>query len=307
MKNRQPPFLKKGDQVWIVSPAKALPENGIEQAIDILTRWNLEVSVGKHASHKFGAFAGIDSQRLEDVQTAINDTKAKAIFFARGGYGSVRILQELNWESFKQNPKWLVGFSDITYFHLMANWQLKTSTLHATMPLEITREPERQKAIESSKDFLFGFTQQLSFGGHHLNKPGFETGEIVGGNLNILHGYFSGRNAQDFLKNKILFIEDVGEELYALDRMLWNLKSSGTFDGLIAVLVGGFTNTKDTNSWFPNKTIEDLILEVFSPLNIPIAFGIEAGHIKNNMPIPLGLTCEVEITFEKTTLNIKPS
>jgi muramoyltetrapeptide carboxypeptidase len=303
MKNAQPNFLTKGNVVWIVSPAKALPDNGIEEAVEILTSWGLQVKTGKHVYQKFGGFAGNDAKRIEDVQTAINDPQAKAIFFARGGYGSIRILHQLNWEKFNQNTKWLVGFSDITYFHLFANWQLGLASLHGTMPLEITHKPERKKAISQTKEFLFGGLNKLTFNGNTLNIVGEAKGQIIGGNLNILHGYLVGRNASDFFKDKILFIEDVGEELYALDRMLWNLKSSGVLLNLKALLVGGFTNIKDTNNWFPNQNIEDLILAIFEPLDIPLAFGIEAGHIKNNNPIPMGFNCEVEITKTLVKIN----
>jgi muramoyltetrapeptide carboxypeptidase len=303
MKNAQPNFLKKGDVVWIVSPAKALADNGIEDAVEILTSWGLQVKTGKHVYQKFGAFAGNDAQRKEDVQTALNDSQAKAIFFARGGYGSIRILHQLNWEKFNQNPKWLVGFSDITYFHLFANWQLGLASLHGTMPLEINHEPERKAAISQTKSFLFGELNNLNFEGNTLNIVGEAKGQIIGGNLNILHGYLVGRNASDFFKDKILFIEDVGEELYALDRMLWNLKSSGVLQNLKALLVGGFTSIKDTNNWFPNQTIEDLILGVFKPLHIPIAFAIKAGHIKNNNPIPMAFNCDIEITKTLVKIN----
>lgn len=303
MKNAQPNFLKKGDVACIVSPAKALPDNGIEDAVEILTSWGLQMKTGKHVYQKFGAFAGNDPQRIEDVQTALNDSQAKAIFFARGGYGSIRILHQLNWEKFNQNPKWLVGFSDITYFHLFANWQLGLASLHGTMPLEINHDPERKEAISQTKSFLFGELNNLNFEGNTLNIVGEAKGQIIGGNLNILHGYLVGRNASDFFIDKILFIEDVGEELYALDRMLWNLKSSGVLQNLKALLVGGFTNIKDTNNWFPSKTIEDLILGIFKPLHIPIAFGIEAGHIKNNNPIPMGFNCEIEITKTLVKIN----
>jgi len=303
MKNAQPNFLKKGDVVWIVSPAKALADNGIEDAVEILTSWGLQVKTGKHVYQKFGAFAGTDSQRIEDVQTALNDSQAKAIFFARGGYGSIRILHQLNWEKFNQNPKWLVGFSDITYFHLFANWQLGLASLHGTMPLEINYEPERKAAISQTKSFLFGELNNLTFVGNALNIVGQAKGQIIGGNLNILHGFLVGRNASVFFKDKILFIEDVGEELYALDRMLWNLKSSGVLQNLKALLVGGFTSIKDTNNWFPNQNIEGLIIAIFKPLDIPIAFGIEAGHIKNNNPIPMGFNCEVEITKTLVKIN----
>lgn len=296
------PFLKPGDTVHIVSPAKALPEKSIESAISILKSWKLNIKLGKHVYNKYGGFAGNDLERLVDVQAAINDNETKAIFFARGGYGSVRVLHQLNWEKFIQNPKWLIGFSDITYFHLFVNWQLNLPTIHGTMPLEITYEPERQKSSETLKNMLFGEVRSWIFNWHAINIIGVASGKIIGGNLTVLHGYLVGRDASAFFKDKILFIEDVGEELYALDRMLWNLKSSGILQNLNAVLVGGFTNIKDTNHWFVTNTLETLALHVFKPLKIPVAFGIEAGHIKNNTPIVLNTEVQVEISSINTKI-----
>ena len=294
-----PANLNKGDTVWIVTPAKALPEKGINEAIEILASWGLKVKTGKNVYSKNGGFGGNDNQRLSDIQHAINDPSAKAIFMSRGGYGSVRIIDELNFEPLITKPKWIIGYSDITYFHLKLS-QLNLASLHATMPLEITFDPLRKEAIEETKQLLFGAKTVFDFEGNN-NKDGLLVGEIVGGNLNIVHGNL-GNIEKTFWNNKILFLEEVGEEMYAVDRMLYNLKRAEVFEQVQGVLLGGFSSIKDTNNWFPNQAVNDVLGAFFMSYKKPIAFSLNAGHIVKNWPILFGVNGKVTISKNKTEI-----
>ncbi len=295
-----PSNLNKGDTVWIVTPAKALPEKGIDEAIEILTSWGLKVKTGKNVYQKNGGFGGNDNQRKSDVQQAINDQSAKAIFMSRGGYGSVRIIDELDFEPLITNPKWIIGYSDITYFHIKLN-QLNLASLHGTMPLEINYDASRAEAIEETKQLLFGTKSAFEFSGNEDNKEGFMVGEIVGGNLNIVHGNLGNIN-KNFWNEKILFLEEVGEEMYAVDRMLNNLKRAEVFERVQGVILGGFSSIKDTNNWFPNQSILDVLNAFFSNYKKPVALNISSGHIPGNWPLVFGENSKIKISKSKVEI-----
>ena len=221
----RPPYLQPGDQVAVISPAGAIEPAVIEEAVKTLRSWELEPVIGKHAAAKYGYFAGNDNQRAEDMQWALDTEDIRAIFCTRGGYGSMRIVEQLDYSIFQGSPKWLVGFSDITVFHAKLN-TLGIESMHAAMPKSFPNtEPE---ALKRTREFLFGQVNAYQLPPHPLNQSGIVEAELTGGNLTLLHCIHSS-NLECKHQTPILFIEDIGENLYAIDRMLQSLKLAEKF------------------------------------------------------------------------------
>lgn len=283
-----PAFLKPGDLIRIVAPAKKYPVLQLDFAVNTIKNWGFKVIVGKNLLESWGGFAGTDEQRLADLQEALDDDQCKAIICARGGYGSVRILDDLNFERFLNHPKWIVGYSDITFLLMHVLRQHKTAAIHGTMPLNINDEKERFWAIESLKNTLTGNLNPVKWTGNSINFYKPITGTLVGGNLSILQNLIGTPSEPDWNKS-ILFVEDVGEQLYHLDRQLHHFGRAGIFKKITALLVGGFTNMTDDNPYFINQTAEDLIAWHAQKAGINAIFGFPAGHIKNNQSVVLGL------------------
>ncbi len=282
---KQPPYLEKGDQIIIVSSARKISKEEVEPAIQVLQNWGLKVILGKNLFNVDNQFAGNKNERIEDLQSAIDDPEIKAILFARGGYGSVQIVDQINWDSLLKFPKWLIGFSDITVFHSHINKTLNLESIHSWMPLSLVDNKTTPVAIESLKRILFEGEIEYEWKEHELNKLGNQTieGELVGGNLSILCS-LSGSNSQLDLKDKILFIEDLDEYLYHIDRMMMNLKRSNLFQGCKAVIVGGMSHMNDNKVPFGKSALE-IIYDNLKDLNIPIVCDFPAGHIEDNRPL----------------------
>ncbi|TDD99891.1 LD-carboxypeptidase [Flavobacterium cellulosilyticum] len=293
-----PPYLQKGDTVAIVSTARKNIDDNLKPAIDLLHRWGLEVLIGKTIGLDDNQLAGTDEQRAADFQTQMDNPNIKAIWCMRGGYGTVRMIDLLDFTKFKQNPKWIVGFSDVTVIHSYLN-TLHIASLHGAMPITVGRASE--ESIESLRKSLFGepLDYQLPF--DPANRLGAAKGEIVGGNLSILYSMM-GSNAQIDCKGKILFIEDVDEYLYHIDRMMMNLKRCGCFDGLSGLIVGTMTKMNDNDiPW--GKNANQIIADVTKGYSFPVLYNFPAGHFRDNRALILGkqVSLELNATTSKLT------
>lgn len=293
-----PEFLKPGDKVAIVCPASYIKGN-IAVAIEALSSWGLTVEVGESVSSRFHRFAGTDELRRQDLQTALDNPEIKAVFAARGGYGTVRIIDQLDFQTFKKSPKWLIGFSDITVLHSHLHHQVGVCSIHGQMPKSF--DDSTEDAIASLKRALFG--EEVGFiycQDHFPNRSGKGQGRLIGGNLAILHSILASRSDGPY-DNKILFIEDVGEQLYNIDRMLWTLKRANKLDKLQGLIVGGFTSLKDGDPSFGQR-FEEIIMDKVAEYDFPVCFDFPAGHIENNHSLLFGKELELHVKNEETSL-----
>mgnify|MGYP000462765260 FL=1 len=295
----QPPFLQPGDTIYITAPAKAIEESVVLEAKKTLETWGLNVRVAPHCLGRAAYFSGTDAERLADFQHGLDDPSIKAILCARGGYGCVRIVEELDWTAFQQNPKWIVGFSDVTVFHQKIN-QLGVESIHGIMPLGFTEGS--MEAKETLHKALFGESIILEASPVKENRMGTAKGSLIGGNMTIIYSLIGTELSYTF-KNKILFIEDIGEHIYKVDRMLHAFKLAGIFNQISGLILGGFTEMEDTDVPF-GKTIEELISEQVVNLDIPVAFNVPIGHISDNQAVVVGRSVVLMVTEEKTTLLI---
>ena len=301
----QPPFLKAGDTVAIVAPSGILKnrQREIKQAVSLLESWNLNVVVGKHVFNQADHFAGTDEQRCEDFQSALDNPSVKAIWSARGGYGTVRILDKLDYTRFKDHPKWIIGYSDITALHNQVH-NLGYQSLHAIMCVSLTEDiSEIKESLDTFKATLFGDMPSYRLKGSKYNRPGIANGQLVGGNLTMLHTMLGSETSID-TSGKILFIEEIGEYKYHIDRMLQSLKRAGYFKNCKGVLVGDMSKMrKNTTPW--GTSVEQLILDALAEYNFPIAFNMPAGHEPDNRAMILGSNVELNVTKEGTFLSFK--
>lgn len=281
-----PDYLKKGDKIAIVSPGKNILEKKVIPAINKLKQWGLEVVLGAHIYQSFNQFAGTDEQRAEDLQKMLDDDSIKAILCARGGYGTIRIIERLNFDRFINNPKWLIGYSDITVLHSLINYKLNVETLHATMPLNFSEDGSDNEAIISLKNALFGQKIEYDLKTQKLNRKGTANGILAGGNLSVLYSLQGTDIALD-TKDKILFIEDIDEYLYHIDRIMFNFKLSRKLAGLNGLIVGGMSKMKDDEIPF-GKTAYEIISEAVSAYNYPVCYDFPAGHIETNLALIFG-------------------
>ena len=286
-----PPYLAPGDHVGIIAPAGKVEPEQLTHAFEIIEQWGLKAHRGHHLFSRHGYFAGTDQQRLDDLQRMINDPVVKAIFCIRGGYGLTRIIDDVDVSPIKENPKWVIGFSDITALHLKlaAN---DIQSIHGIMPVHF--DPEKTKdSMENLKYFLFGKEETIRWKSNEINRIGATTGRLVGGNLSILADSM-GTNSALRTEEAILFMEEVDEYLYKIDRMLIQLKRNGIFNNLKGLLVGYFSSAKDTKVPF-GQTLEELILDKVKHLDIPVAFGLPAGHDFPNYALPHNRTVSLEV------------
>ncbi|MFD2822357.1 LD-carboxypeptidase [Lacinutrix iliipiscaria] len=301
----QPEYLKAGDTVAIVAPSGILKNRNdeVEQAKALLKSWNLNVVVGEHVFSQDYHFAGTDAERCEDFQKALDDPKISAIWCARGGYGTVRILDRLDYAKFKEHPKWVIGYSDITALHNQIHNQ-GFESLHALMCVSLTKDlNEIETSINTFKDALFGVAISYTLEGSSYNKVGQITAPVVGGNLTILHTMLGSKTSID-TSGKILFIEEIGEYKYHIDRMLQSLKRAGYFENCKGLMVGDMSKMrKNTTPW--GKPIEQLILDALSEYDFPIVFNVPSGHEKDNRALILGRDATISVGKDKSTIVFK--
>jgi muramoyltetrapeptide carboxypeptidase len=294
-----PRSLAESDEIRIIAPASAVEKETIDKTIQSLVDLGYIVSLGKNTLNRYHQFAGNDSERAEDFQEAIDDPSVGAIFCARGGYGSIRIIDQIDFSSITENPKWIAGFSDITVFHTYLNRVFNLATIHSPMPVNVSSAsfPENLKKL---KKILEGNQPELKIEKHELNRLGTGKGKLVGGNLSILYSLQSTKYEIDTLGN-ILLIEDVGEQLYHIDRMMQNFLHSGKLEGLSGLIVGGMTDMKDKRRPF-GKTAEEIVLDTVKKFDFPVAVGFPGGHMESNQPFIMG--AEIKFTVDKTMSKI---
>ena len=291
-----PPFLKAGDKIAVVAPARKVAREEIEPGIKIIEDWQLVPVLGNNLWKESNQFSGNDAERKQDLQKALDDPEIKAIISARGGYGSVRIIDDVDFSKFKKKPKWIVGFSDITVLHSHILQNFGIATLHS--PMLINFQKIIPEALLKLRKYLFGEISQVNIQPHQLNKRGTAKGIICGGNLSVLYGLLGSTSDID-TSGKILFLEDLDEYLYHIDRMLMALKRAGKFENLKGVIIGAMTDMKDNVIPF-GKTAEEIISEYFIEKNIPVAYNFPAGHFENNNPVFFGK--EVELSVKETVI-----
>jgi muramoyltetrapeptide carboxypeptidase len=298
MKLIQPPHLTKGDKIAIIACAGKISKEKVQPAIDILKSWGLQVVIGKNIYQSNHQFAGTDEERTEDLQTMLNDDSVKAIISARGGYGTVRIIDKINFKKFQKKPKWLIGYSDITVLHSHFH-NMGIETLHATMPINFDKNKE---ATESLRKLLFGEKLSYEIKSTKLNRSGKANAQLVGGNLSLIYA-LAGSKSDISTKGKILFIEDLDEYLYHIDRMMMNLKRSGKLKHLKGLIVGGMTDMKDNNSPF-GKTAEEIIIDAVKEYTYPVCFNFPAGHIDKNLALVFGKKIKLNVGESKVLLSL---
>ena len=298
----KPEYLTKGDTIAIVAPSGVLKnyDNYINKAKELLKSWGLNVIVGKNVFNDDGHFAGTDNERTLDFQNALDDKSIKGIWCARGGYGAVRVIDNLNFEKYKLEPKWIIGYSDITAIHNELHI-LNSESIHAIMCKSLNElDIDNSESVSLLKKTLFGEKISYKIKTNSYNIEGSTSGKLVGGNLTLLHCMLGSKSSIN-TEGKILFIEDLGEYLYHIDRMLYSLKRAGYFDNLNGLIVGDFTDLRKNTTPF-GRNLKELILEIISDYNIPVVFDFPAGHGKENFPLILGR--EIELIVEKEDSNI---
>lgn len=296
-----PPYLQPGDTIGIVCPAGYLSKEDAQTCIETLQQWGYKVKTGKTLdSNSNNYFSGTDEERLADLQAMLDDDTVKAILFGRGGYGTGRIIEDIRFKKFKKKPKWLIGFSDITVLHSHIHANYKIATLHSPMVGAFNHDGFNSEYVLSLKNALEGKPADYSCAPHAFNKPGKAKGQLVGGNLALL-AHLTGTSSDISTKGKILFLEDVGEYLYNIDRMLYQLKRSGKFDHLEGLIIGGFTENNDTQRPF-GKEVYDIVNDVVKGYDYPICFNFPVSHERGNYALKVGMKHQLEITADEVTL-----
>ena len=290
-----PPPLQPGDRIKIVSVAGNISREPVEKARKLLEEEHFVVETGIHTFDTFHMFAGTDADRASDMQLALDDPGVRAIIFSRGGYGSLRTLMRLDWTGFFRNPKWLVGFSDITVFHSFLT-KNRIASIHGVMPAFFFEDGARTDSYDRLLDLLKGNGQEYRIPAHGLNRTGVCSGELIGGNLSLLMS-LRGTSLDMTTEGKVLFIEDIHEFDYHVDRMMMNLQFGGLLAGLAGLVVGYFTDTRTLNEPFGLDELE-IIRQVVAEYDYPVVFGFPAGHELPNYPLLFGSKIGLEVSPE---------
>lgn len=297
---KRPPFLKLKDKVVVLSPSGSIPPIYVSNTIDILQEWGLDVKVSENALRETGRFSGFVEQRFSDLQNAMDDTDVKMIFCSRGGYGAIHLLDRLNFSAIKENPKWLIGFSDITALHSALNSH-GIMSIHGPMAKHFSDEGNANlsvlytKAAVSGKDLNYTIPVEYP----HLNREGKATGTLFGGNLSVFTSVL-GSKYNKIPRNGILLIEDIGEEPYRIDRMIYQLKISGVFNKVKGLIVGQFTKYDEDNKMY--GTLYESILSAVKEFDFPVCFGFPTGHTNINLPIVMGGNATLTVNKESVLL-----
>lgn len=296
-----PSYLNPGDTIGLVCPAGYMPPEKWQTCFDHLQAWGYTIKLGKTMnSLSENYFSGNDEERLNDLQQMLDDRSINAIFCGRGGYGLSRIIDQLNFKVFKKHPKWVIGFSDITILHAHINRQLKIATLHAPMAGAFNDEGYALPYVQSLRAALIGKKASYKAQPHHFNHKGKVSAQLVGGNLSLV-AHLIGSPSAYKTKGRILFLEDVSEYLYNLDRLIIQLKRAGIFDELAGLIIGGFTDNKDTERPF-GKTAYEIIREHLQEYKYPICFDFPVSHATENYALKIGGSYQLSITPRTVSL-----
>jgi muramoyltetrapeptide carboxypeptidase len=303
-----PPYLKKGDTIGITCPAGFITLEDIQPSIIKMKEWGFEIKIGSTVGKKDFTFGGTDEERLQDLQQMLDDATIKAIMCARGGYGAVRIIDQLDFKKFVTKPKWIIGFSDITIIHSHLNKNFGIASIHSKMcnsfPKDWSKaEPVQIATINSIQQCLAGEKMTYTATPNEKNKTGKATGILIGGNLKTLET-LAGSKSDIITDGKILFVEDTGEYLYSIDRMFWNLKRSGKLSKLKALIVGGFKvkPAEDPADEFGLNLFE-IVSAVVKEYNYPVCFDFPVGHQKNNFALKCGVRHTLSVSATETSLS----
>ncbi|WP_316821859.1 LD-carboxypeptidase [Pedobacter gandavensis] len=294
-----PAYLKTGDTIGITSPAGFMTSAELLPAIAMIESWGFKVKVGKTIDRRDFCMGGTDQERAVDLQEMLDNPEIKAIMCARGGYGLVRIIDQLNFTNFQLNPKWIIGFSDVTVLHCHLNRQYGIASIHSKMCNSFPADPALADAVQletilSIKKLLKGEYLQYQGPMLSINKLGKARGMLIGGNLSIIET-MAGTKSDLNTEGKILFVEDTGEYLYRLDRMFWNLKRTGKLDRLAGLIIGGFKVKPDDPGEEFGKTVYDIVLEKVKDYGYPVAFDFPIGHQKNNFALKCGVIHSLDV------------
>jgi muramoyltetrapeptide carboxypeptidase len=298
----QPPILIPGDTIGITCPAGSIPLEKVQNCILTLEKWGFKVKLGKTVGAKMDCFSASDAERAMELQQMLDDINIKSVLCARGGYGLSRIINQINFSGFNQNPKWVIGFSDVTVLHA-AIQKHNTMSIHGPMAAAFNKGAEGEIYIQSLKNILIGENQIIQAAPHSLNKQGTATANLIGGNLCMIAHLIGSKNAMN-TKGKILFIEDVGEAHYNLDRLMIQCKNAGLLDDLAGLVVGGFTELKDNAADF-GATAYEIIHAYISNFNYPVCFGFPISHALENFAVRQGGAYTLEVTNEAVVLKAR--
>ena len=302
-----PPYLKKGDIIGITCPSGYISLEECQPAINKMKEWGFEIRVGMTVGAKDFTFAGTDEERIKDLQQMLDDDTIKAIMLGRGGYGAVRIIDKLDFSNFEKKPKWIIGFSDATVFHLHINHNYGIATIHSKMcnsfPDDFSKAEQTQiDSIDSIRQCLVGEKMKYKASSNQNNRQGEAVGTLIGGNLSIIDN-LCGSISDVHTEGKILFIEDVGEYLYKIDGMLWNLKRSGKFEKIKGLIVGGFKMKPDDPGEEFGMTIYEMMLEKVKEYNYPVCFDFPVGHVKENYALKCGVRHKLIVGVDGSVLS----
>ncbi len=300
---QQAPFIKPGDTIGIIAPSRKISREALQPAVDLFISWGLKVKLGKNLFADDNQFAGSDEQRRHDLQEMLDDPEVNAIICARGGYGTIRIIGGLNFDGFKSYPKWVIGYSDITVLHSCFSVMLDFPTIHAIMPVNYSIEKGEAASWQKLKSVLFGELPRYEVEPHPFNRPGKAKGKVIGGNLSVLYSMAATPYDID-TTGCILFIEDLDEYLYHIDRMMMNLKLSGKLDKLAGLIVGGMSDMRDNNIPFGKDALQ-IINDYTRNSSYPVIFNFSAGHIEDNYPLILGKEAEIVVEQGKAMLSYR--
>jgi len=296
-----PPYLQKGDTIGLVCPAGFMPVEKVSECIRVINEdWGFTTKVGNTIGKQYHYFSGTDEERIADIQQMLDDDSIKAILCARGGYGLSRIIDKIDFRKFKKNPKWIIGFSDITVLHSHIYSNYGIATLHSPMANAFNEEGYKSEFVHSLRHALEGKKLKYQVPAHEFNKKGEAIGELIGGNLALL-AHLVGTKSDLRTKGRILFIEDIGEYLYNIDRMMYQLKRSGKLDKLAGLIVGGFTDMKDTERPF-GQTVYEIIRDVVSEYDYPVCFDFPVSHGERNYALKVGVGYKLKVGKNKVML-----
>lgn len=296
-----PPYLQPGDTIGIVCPAGYMPEEKAWTCIETLQKWGFHLKIGTTlGGGSDNYFSGTDEERLYDLQQMLDDDMVKAILCGRGGYGTGRIIEQIDFKKFSRHPKWIIGYSDITVLHSHIYTNYRIASLHSPMAAAFNDGGDETEYVLSLKELLTGGEADYHCDPHAYNKKGKAEGILVGGNLSLV-AHLTGTSSDIKTKGKILFLEDVGEYIYNVDRMLWHLKRNGKLDKLAGLIIGGFTEMQDTTRPY-GKPVYDVIREIVAEYDYPVCFGFPVSHATENYALKVGVEHRLSVSNEKVHL-----